>query len=790
MSFPEQHASEAKYIKSVLSALNKSALSESPSQSALWAQILSFSDDAKAIQEKGISLINLEALELGIKCYSEFLKPIYNIFKDYNLSLIAGEYYQSETSDVLNNITRMISPWQGAMADYLKRVGNKNRLSKAIQEALTSISRIKEFQEYYHYIIHRFESRLEKTYHTIINYHFEDRLTGLLNTHIRSKSEADILIFLINIKLCLVDEGYACNEDFLAMLVKIASTLRQGMESNEGVIDKNVVSSIVLYKAEFLIYKLLLRFNKESTKGYMITAEDGAVHRFELDEFNRKFLLDRFFPFRSFQDDAIAHYHSKRAVNIEELKGLGSEIIANLHKNLNGCLPVKSIHRFCKYCKILHENVAGSDLQNCIETLDQLRSRLEQEKIFCRSQKNRPNYFAYETTYNLVVTARLKLVGIKTKNAITDGDSLASQWEFFKREYFELLSQFKIEGIYPFYYHTIFSRSIIEILVKTHALVKAIDQTDIEAAGLEVKKISGVVNSLLSEYHVSNEKCKIALDQSRDAQLMPVYLTIEECIVHYEYKVEIQTKTNEQVVKDEAEPIDIFLDSSHILPSNYSYIKAQKEKENIEFNKYYFLCVDEIHSIQEDRIEKIIKSESEKFTTTFDEKETAFEGKIKDNQLNAIQLIGLYAGMITFVLGSVSLIPKFEKSYISILLFLFVFICGLSIFVALLRIIFNKDNEYVEIRQILWRTEKSTKEGEEDSKYVSKYGLFLFFCVSVFIITVGLMFHFSKQGIPIYRETILIERESMRLRSKDNLRDSVVHLKEDSTIVRDTLNKE
>ena len=119
--------------------------------------------------------------------------------------------------------------------------------------------------------------------------------------------------------------------------------------------------------------------------------------------------------------------------------------------------------------------------------------------------------------------------------------------------------------------------------------------------------------------------------------------------------------------------INIFLDSSYILPSNYETFLSNINDTRVEFD-----------SIETEILRYAAKLEMATQKDVYDKK---FDEKAKENQYNAVQMIGLYAAIITFVLGSAVVITKLPPTEV-VLEFLFVYAGALGFFVLLLRLIF------------------------------------------------------------------------------------------------------
>lgn len=141
----------------------------------------------------------------------------------------------------------------------------------------------------------------------------------------------------------------------------------------------------------------------------------------------------------------------------------------------------------------------------------------------------------------------------------------------------------------------------------------------------------------------------------------------------------------------------MLVDSAYILPSNYLHLKdaALEKQRNLNelessiLNSFFELD----NKVNDKRINKIIDDNEKKLSGLEAKINEGTEKKIKENQVSYIQIIGLYASIITFVLGSISIIPKFEYAYTNILIFMLMFASCLCLFVFLLKTLFDSSNK-------------------------------------------------------------------------------------------------
>lgn len=753
-----------KYLYEILSKLSASENFFESDKS--WGKIkLELLKNGQEVPESG------QLPELLFTFQEVVYEPTKQLYTLFNFSIFNGEYYIEETLVILNKISISIIETQKSISKFVgQQADPSNFISKiftAIDELSIIFETIKLYIKYYIQLTNRISARLRMSKSKIIDFDFENSLDSFLN----NKSSADVnnaeIIFILNVRVCLLDEGHLCNEDTLFYLIKISSKIIGEIEKKDFITIDGTVSKIILDKVDFLIYKILLRFNKDSAKEYIISAA-SKTSDYSLPHFDKEFSPQDYL-FKTFYDKANKHYaYRDFKLDTQEIEVIEKRCVEKIFTNNPIEIEVYPIHKLCKYYKRAIKSKSAICFDDKIYLLEQLANELENLRNDSKLAKDMMNYFAYETTYSLIQNTKFRLVVEVEKSRISNLDNLVESWDKIKTVFEKNHNEYKLNQNSHFQLYKLYSNAIIEFLSITYEILKKI------IFETNTSKVASVfVNSLLSEYHEANVLFNKILILNKESSLLPVYMTMNECFVKYTYEEE----TDEgKKISD----LNIFLDSSYILPSNYDYVLKKKEEENLEFNRYLFLCTDQIHYAQENQIQNIVQAESSKLTIEFDNREKKFDDKVKDSQLNAIQLIGLYAGLITFVLGSVSIIPKFERSYTAILLFLFVFASCLSIFVALLRLIFNKDNEYLSFSDIFYKRSEE-KEGIKPKNKYSKYAIFIAYNFGIFCIAITLIFIYKDQNERGYERTIEIRSNYHYIQSKNKTFDSLIKKDVDTT---------
>ncbi len=154
-----------------------------------------------------------------------------------------------------------------------------------------------------------------------------------------------------------------------------------------------------------------------------------------------------------------------------------------------------------------------------------------------------------------------------------------------------------------------------------------------------------------------------------------------------------------------------------LFSSNYSLRKLDESINRIKL--YDFDLKSTIYIDKVDKVEDGIKK--------------TFDDKIKESQINAIQIVALYAGFITFILSTVSIIPKFEHSYKNMFLFLLIFSSCICMFIFLIRFIFGPNITRKEFFFGIY------EDGLVEKKYLPKELLFTISFFIVFLLPIALM---------------------------------------------------
>jgi len=704
------------------------------------------------------------------------LEPFKKLNLLYNFSIIHGEYYSNSIDLILKDVIVNFKYVQKNLSPYIIVESNKYKSSilNKIFDIYEICKYIEKFHIYYSQLLSRIKSRLSKSNARITDIDFDKSLSNLLDNISLKKQNIEELIFLINVKLCIIDEGYLCEETTLLYLIRISSFIQQEIIGLTGKGISDIINNIITQKVNMLIYKSLFRFSNDSNKEYIISFS-SKTYNYNLDSLRIQFenKENGVFIFKNFVNSAHHHYLNKNNI-------IDKSLIEQTEKKINktffnnvtdDSVEVLNVHKICKYYKRTLEDTNIITLEIRIKYLDSLIEKLDKLKTKSKSRDDLMNYFAFETTFILLINTKFRLLSFIKSNNVFDIKQLTKNWKEIHEFYFKYHNIFDVSSTYPFLFYKLYSNVITSFLISTNSIIeKCIDDDNV------LNKISNFAASLVPEYHEAIRLFSKCVIQNRDAALMPVYMTMQECFCPFEYEVE------ENKGIEGKQTIDVFLDSSYILPSNYDYVSKLNQQDDLEFNKQYFIFSDLIHSAQEKKIENLLEGKSKKF-----------EDKLKEGQSNVIQVIGLYAGLITFILGSFSVVYRFEFNKEELLVFIFVFTACISIFIILLKLVFNPEVVNVlDVFSPIFNSIKSVfvKVKDEDSLYFNKlkpefkfhnFGLFIIFIIVVFSVSYSKITQYHNERLNVRQlDSVKIEHQKQLI--YDSSANLILNKKNDSLL--------
>lgn len=128
---------------------------------------------------------------------------------------------------------------------------------------------------------------------------------------------------------------------------------------------------------------------------------------------------------------------------------------------------------------------------------------------------------------------------------------------------------------------------------------------------------------------------------SKDLGLLPIYLEKEACFITKKYPIKIESASEEINVS-------LFLDSSYILPVDYSRIDDKRIEEKLQLDSKIETIKSKIEALYN---YKKIQLETLRAGKQIDE----FKNKLKDGEFKIVQIVALFVTIASFVLMQVKI---------------------------------------------------------------------------------------------------------------------------------------
>ncbi len=646
----------------------------------------------------------------NIDINSLYFKDIPRTFDLVNCSIMGGEYYL--LSNALELINRAIERASGIVTRLVER----RRMYEEVQDEINSqlclhfnnlVNLLSHLLGHYKYLSSSVKSKLSDSGEVALNfglkYELERQLGKMAEYKIDGYHEKEPIqeawhtLTLINISLAELDEGYTCDNfqqvishcQALAVLVKPSSALF-GQD--------NSLLLLILNKAKYLALKTLRRHSKNN-KSTFYTIDSSSHEVYTIEQLSAETEIGPFIKFdqlsRGHYTDSIINFTADQGGNLKKI----NEIISgNNHKTLR----VEDYHFISKYVKRNAESIVSTsyiDKEKLLQFLDKGIAFGIQEHLH-KDELDLFNGLAYESIYKLAFNAKWKIALVEKSLNAKSVKALAEILAQLKSDFISNLSrqkkwQFRTPDIYSYWLLADTTCSLLDRINRN-----LLNQDINLERELDVDLLRMVEN-------VTREICDTRLDFKlivRDAVLhrnMPVYLTYKECLLNKKVRI----------LEDE---LSLFVDSAYILPVDYVYLE---KKLNLSYgriqsyiNSISRLAIDIERGVSAakyiskwESATNELKIEANKQREENDKK---FEAKVKDSQLTAIQTIGIFSAIITFVLSNVKVFSeevfseegkmesreKYE--------FLVSMASGFAIFVLLLKMIIANSDEW-KLRHML-----------------------------------------------------------------------------------------
>lgn len=691
----------------------------------------------------------------------------------FNFAVLCGEYYSPKARLIIDEISRNVD-------ELLLNLGNRtdlklllntidggdevsqdvidklNETQMALLESLEGgLDKIKHFCYLFSYLHKRTRSKLERNSESVICVDFESDFKQLNDGLVGHRADDffdNYSLFLLNVKMAEIDEGHICDQETLENLVFISSkihTLRA-----ESLITEKELQRLTQQKSNFLILKIIIRLSKNGEeKNYTNINFDGNDLHFNIRELNN---IDNLGPFFELGRLALNHYPLSKETKADFFSYLNpinnNRALAFFDKysaEIVSDISVNEVHYLCKYLKynailIIKGNSSSHfEIKNTLWGLIKIRD-------FFLSQLNISNdfdSFSYSSCVELVINCYFYL---STKHSI----SLCNSFEDVVKSTSFCIELF--ESCLSTLHKTSFPSIQLYRIIEKHIIEDVFLKIDNLEINSSPGKFSDFAKEILTKFYAISGEYSRVVQICKDRRLLPFYLTEKECIIKIDLNVEPRSKS-------------LLVDSGYVLPANYDFLLRENDSEIFTAKIAETKAIEKIRNIQSLGFVKTIEKKEKDIVENV-------ERKVKEQQYGIIQIIGLYASFITFVLGSVSIFPRLERSYSAMLLFMFVFATCISLFVLLLKIVFKSENK-ISFSDLL--------PSDKGVSIYSIYGAFLFVLLSFSCIGIYLLRDKKPPVINtkemVENKKIIIEKDSLGSIHYDTITTSVIkeYYKED-----------
>jgi hypothetical protein len=484
-------------------------------------------------------------------------------------------------------------------------------------------------------------------------------------------------LFFLNIFIADYDENLESDKSCEKELKEIEKFLMNFPESNKAL----EISKVLLDKTRYLLFKI--RYRSKPYRELKFHDEVGLLDTNAVS-LNQKhdLYISKDNVFFEFVKKTIIHYEKKK----QELQPSKEEQLSK-HFILIGEefdkkeIKLHSISFFFEYNRYLKK--VKKDYGEKIEILERIITEVESRITDAKNVGNKFEILSYKSCKNLLSNTKFRLFLLQLQKPLKEGAELFND-SFYKDpkpslvlEFFENITKErkKIPPYFDYKQYEVqmdFFDNLIETLMDQEMILE-------KFSFLSGENINNESDALEYDQYLKNIYAKIAtikviylefLDrfncwdlESKDLGLLPIYLGKEDCIISYK----MQTLEDEKEITIE---INLFLDSSYVLPVDYSRIDEKKAEEKLQLDAKIQVIKSKIEALYNYKKSKIaaeditkqiqvFREETESKTFEFEEKiedgESKFEKKIKDGEFKTIQTVALFVTIASFVLMQVKI---------------------------------------------------------------------------------------------------------------------------------------
>lgn len=412
-------------------------------------------------------------------------------------------------------------------------------------------------------------------------------------------------LFEINIWLAYIDEHLECSDGTKKNLNIILEYLEDQTQNN----NVSEIFKLLIDKAKYLLFKIEYRTTRKQDQIAALSDTNA---------------------YKEFLASTIRHFSEKKNKEIEELE----KTIEDLK---NGRIETFSLQPFHELNRYYHRCDTYTK-QRRIEKVDKLYKIIEEKKAqikdpFDKIAINSVRGLLYNTSVSLKIEIEKDQDFSTVTKQLTEyltGKKTAKQIPFIQDLYAKITEHSATESIPDYYCQKVF----LEFLESFLKFLKK-DPTRIITNEIAIKeetklliRISDVVTYLEETFSKALDNLKSTYRRVKTYDIKPVYLLKRECIRSHKWENEIGYG-------------NLFLDTSYVLPNDFAKINKQIES----FESFLNAQIDPLKNTFEVTISRAnIKSEI-----------AGFEKKVKENEIKIVQIVAMFVSIATFVLINVKI---------------------------------------------------------------------------------------------------------------------------------------
>lgn len=629
------------------------------------------------------------------------------ILENLHISVISGEYNISAQDGNIYKISESIETSIAKFQEtdeHIKIILNGSVAFRDFLKIYSLEVNFKAILELYHDFINFVHRKLQIVTHNK-SYEFEFyalhtfdlRETTDLKTKIEEAAFSDykwpflVEIFKVNVALAELDLKFQCTEEFLRILIHIRSIFSENIRRG----NLAVFGEILYNKCSFMIAKIMHRLGYKSI--FINIPHD-------LQALERDDLKSEIGCFQCYYNLTAERYENTSTYSVDS--STYNQVKECVFGN-SSLIKYSDLHFLSKY---YYKTVDKKNIDNFANNENLINIILP--KIRKPSEHGQFNIWSNDSTLLLLKKNSLKIKSIEIENDLKSDnltfDKIQDGYEKVQELYNDINYLHLSIDIQDYYQHLLYIKAI-KLLV-THSLKKIEEEIFIANISFWLQ--------LLDDSVIAFDKCYNGFDWVYKHHYLPIYMPYDECQME-----------NVKLMDSEL-PFPIFMDSSYILPINVDKDKEVIRKLKVEIDTLKANVLTKFTNYIKQVVSRENQGTFNQLSTLFDAKKEElikkFDDKVKDSQTSAIQIIGFYAGFVTFILSTASKLMTTNGKFIDYAGFYLLFLLGSLFFVISIAAMFS--NEPTRSLRI-WLFDA------ENNRYLNKFAL-SFYMLLISILTI------------------------------------------------------